>query len=620
MTENTLSTSQQESVEARAGAWLSSFADALASGSREGLESLFLADAGWRDLVAFTWNLRQAHDRHAIADLLLAVAPDIAPRDFKVATSWPAPSETDAGDGSPAVTELFFQFKVAAGDADGVAHLVANPDNPAELQARTVLTRLVDLNAGRPEWPPVGRFDAGNGITRWSEYQADRASFENRDPEVLIVGGGQFGVMTAAHLERLGVDTLIIDKQPAVGDAWRTRYESLFLHQPNNILHFSLMPFPQSFPEYLPKDKMADWFEAYVSCFDLKFWTGTEFLGGAYDDAEGLWTVKVRRADGTERTMRPQHLLMATGGSDVPNVPDLPGLSEFNGEKLHSSQFTDGKDYAGKNVLIVGSGTSAHDFALDIVKAGGTSTIVQRSPLIVIDLPTANVLYGDYNDRSVPTDLVDFRFMSGGIYHQEREAFIGFQQFANDQDKDLHDGLRKAGMDVWAGEDETGFYYSYLSKSKGGYYINVGASNAIVNGDIKVLQMSDFEKFDATGIVKTDGSTEAYDVVVLATAYKPISEGIKRYFGEEFAQKIGPVWGFGTDGELRNVLKPTPQDGFWVLEGSIPMARWHSPLVALLLKAELLGIIPANFKAEGHASRAPREPVAALAPVYAANR
>jgi hypothetical protein len=330
--------------------------------------------------------------------------------------------------------------------------------------------------------------------------------------------------------------------------------------------------------------------------------------------------VKVRRADGTERTMRPQHLLMATGGSDVPNVPDLPGLSEFNGEKLHSSQFTDGKDYAGKNVLIVGSGTSAHDFALDIVKAGGTSTIVQRSPLIVIDLPTANVLYGDYNDRSVPTDLVDFRFMSGGIYHQEREAFIGFQQFANDQDKDLHDGLRKAGMDVWAGEDETGFYYSYLSKSKGGYYINVGASNAIVNGDIKVLQMSDFEKFDATGIVKTDGSTEAYDVVVLATAYKPISEGIKRYFGEEFAQKIGPVWGFGTDGELRNVLKPTPQDGFWVLEGSIPMARWHSPLVALLLKAELLGIIPANFKAEGHASRAPREPVAALAPVYAANR
>jgi hypothetical protein len=613
---DTVDRAQPTTVDTLAAAWLKAFSEALAAGSREALEALFVEDAGWRDLVAFTWNLRQAHDRHAIADLLLATSPEIAPRDFRIDPAWPTPSATKPEDGSPEVVEAFFTFAVASGTADGLVYLVADPDNSTRLQARTLLTRLIDLDEAPSQWPAVGRFDVDNPETRWAEHRSVRRDYSDRDPEVLIVGGGQFGVMTAAHLGRVGVDALIIDKQPRVGDAWRSRYESLFLHQPHNILHFSLMPFPVSFPEYLPKDKVADWFEAYVSSFDLNVWGGTELLSGQYDEAAGVWTVDVRRKDGSVRTMRPKHVLMATGGSDLPNVPDFPGLSDFQGETIHSSQFQDGKDYAGKKVLIVGTGTSAHDFALDIVKAGGRATMVQRSPLIVIDLPTANVLYGDYNDRTVPTDLVDFRFLAGGVFHQERQAFKEFQQFADDQDKELHRALAEAGLDVWSGEDETGFYYSYLSRSKGGYYINVGASNAIVAGDIDVLALADLAGFDASGIVRTDGTAEAYDVVILATAYLSTSAGIAKYFGDDLARKLGPVWGFGTDGEMRNVLKPTAQDGFWIMEGSIPMARWHAPLMAMLVKAELLGVVPASFKVDGHPSRTPAEPVAALAPYW----
>jgi putative flavoprotein involved in K+ transport len=375
------------------------------------------------------------------------------------------------------------------------------------------------------------------------------------------------------------------------------------------------MPFPVSFPEYLPKDKVADWFEAYVSAFDLNFWGGTELLNGRYDQTEGLWTVEVRR-HGEVRTLRPRHLLMATGGSGIPNLPDLPGLAQFQGDTIHSSQFVDGKHYAGKKVLIVGTGTSAHDFALDIVKSGGHATMVQRSPLVVIDLPTANVLYGDYNDRTVPTDLVDFRFLAGGVFHQERQGFQEFQRFADEEDKELHRALAEAGFDVWSGEDETGFYYSYLSGSKGGYYINVGTSNAIIAGDINVMPLADLASFDASGIVLADGTKEAYDAVILATAYRPLSEAIEKYFGEEFAQQLGPVWGFGTDGEMRNVLKPTAQEGFWILDGSIPMARWHASLMALLVKAELLGVVPPSFKADDHPSRTPAEAVPALAPYW----
>lgn len=308
--------------------------------------------------------------------------------------------------------------------------------------------------------------------------------------------------------------------------------------------------------------------------------------------------------------------MMATGGSDVPNIPDFPGLSDFQGEVLHSSQFRDGRDYAGRKVLIIGTGTSAHDFALDIVKSGGQATMVQRSPLMVVDLETANQMYGVYRDRSLETRLVDFRFLAGGVFHQQRQGFQEFQKFIDAQDKDLHERLAAAGLETWGGEDGTGFYYGYLSQSKGGYYLNVGASEAIIAGEIGIMKLADVERFDSSGIIRTDGTTEPYDVVILATAYRSISEGVKKYFGEELAAKLGPAWGFGTDGELRNVVKPTAQDGFWILEGSIPMARWHSPLMALLVKAEQLGLVPDSFKVEDHPSRTPKEPVPALAPYW----
>ncbi|BCI55917.1 monooxygenase [Mycolicibacterium litorale] len=596
----------------RAASWLQSFSDALATRSRSALQALFEPQAGWRDLVAFTWNLRQSHDREAIIDLLLATNEEINAADFRIDESRPVPSELPAADGDLPAIEMFFRFGTATGEGDGYVVLAADPDRPEMLRARTLMTRLVSLKDAPAVWPPSGRFDVQNPGLRWSEHCRRRNEFADRDPEVLIVGGGQFGVMTAAHLARLGVDALIVDKDPRIGDAWRKRYESLFLHQPHNMLHFSMMPFPESFPEYLPKDKMAQWFESYVASFDLNFWTSTEFVGAGYDQARGEWKAELKLADGSTRVMRPKHLLMATGGSNIPMIPDLPGLQDFSGATLHATEFRDGADFAGKNVLVIGTGTSAHDFALDIVQSGGSATMVQRGPLIVIDLPTANTLYADYLDRDQQTELVDIRFLAGAVFHQERQGFIEFQKFADEADRELHDGLAKAGLKVWSGEDSTGFYYSYLSKSKGGYYLNVGASNAIVRGDIGILQLENIERFDATGIILDDGSRREYDVVIFATAQEPHIKGIERLFGAEFAEKLGPIWGFDNDGEMRNVLKPTAHEGFWILDGSIPMARWHSPLMALLVKAELIGAIPAAFKEPGHLSRTPAEPTAAL--------
>ncbi len=606
----------ETSAKQQAVVWLDALSSALAACDRAALESLFVEQAGWRDLLAFTWNLRQAHDNKAIASSSLPPRPRSHRETSRSRPTGPLPRSPWVRAARVGSVELFFSFSVAAGSAEGLAYLVPDPSDSSRLLGATLLTRLIELDDAKPVWPPEGRFDAQNPDVRWWEHRAERQAYADRDPEVPDRRWRSVGDFDGRAPGPPGRRRLVIDKLPRPGDCWRQRYESLFLHQPHNMLHFTLMPFPESFPEYLPKDKVADFVESYIRHLDINFWGGTEFLGGRRLEDEGVWEVQVRQADGSVRTMRPQHVMMATGGSDVPNIPDFPGLSDFQGEVLHSSQFRDGRDYAGRKVLIIGTGTSAHDFALDIVKSGGQATMVQRSPLMVVDLETANQMYGVYRDRSLETRLVDFRFLAGGVFHQQRQGFQEFQKFIDAQDKDLHERLAAAGLETWGGEDGTGFYYGYLSQSKGGYYLNVGASEAIIAGEIGIMKLADVERFDSSGIIRTDGTTEPYDVVILATAYRSISEGVKKYFGEELAAKLGPAWGFGTDGELRNVVKPTAQDGFWILEGSIPMARWHSPLMALLVKAEQLGLVPDSFKVEDHPSRTPKEPVPALAPYW----
>src|SRR5262249_60885783 len=120
------------------------------------------------------------------------------------------------------------------------------------------------------------------------------------DPVVLVVGGGQAGLSIAARLTQLQIDTLIVDREQRIGDNWRNRYRALTLHNQVQVNHLPYMPFPPSWPTYIPKDKLAGWFEAYVEGMELNYWTGTELIGGTYDEATRRLTVTLRR-DGATR-------------------------------------------------------------------------------------------------------------------------------------------------------------------------------------------------------------------------------------------------------------------------------------------------------------------------------
>src|SRR5262249_53349834 len=152
------------------------------------------------------------------------------------------------------------------------------------------------------------------------------------------------------------------------------------------------MPFPPSWPTYIPKDKLAAWFEAYVDSLELNYWTATELVSGRYGEEAKRWSVVLRRADGSAREMAPRHVVMATGLSGVPVVPEIPTLGNFRGTVLHSSQYEDGEAWSGRRVIIIGSGNSGHDIAQDLHSSGAKVTLVQRSSTMVVNVePSAQL-------------------------------------------------------------------------------------------------------------------------------------------------------------------------------------------------------------------------------------
>lgn len=260
---------------------------------------------------------------------------------------------------------------------------------------------------------------------------------------------------------------LIVDRHERVGDNWRKRYHSLTLHNEICTNHLPYLPFPKTWPVYIPKDMLANFMEFYAMSMELNVWNRTSFLDGAYDATARRWTVRVQRADGSIRTLRPSQVVMAVGASGVPKVPRIRGLEDFGGQVVHSSRSTDDLEVAGKSVLVVGAGTSAHDIAQDLHLRGAEVTMLQRSSTTVVGLEPASVrAYAIYRANEGVRPIEETDLMSAAIPFDLVRQLHGplSRQMAQD-DKELLEGLRSVGFMLDNGEDDTGFFMKLLRSS-----------------------------------------------------------------------------------------------------------------------------------------------------------
>jgi putative flavoprotein involved in K+ transport len=544
--------------------WLQQFGAALERGEIDAAAGLFEPDGFWRDLVSFTWNLKTCEGRAEIKAMLAARLAGVKPRNFV------------------AKSNDWFSFETAVGR--GIGHLRLRGEH-----AWTLLTTLQELKG----------FEERREEMRRSSSEPSPA----QAPFVLIVGGGQGGIALAARLKRLGVPAVVVEKNERAGDSWRKRYASLCLHDPVWYDHMPYLPFPEHWPVFTPKDRMGDWLEMYVKVMQLDYRSSTQCVSATFHAEEKTWEVNLVR-NGEPLTLRPKHLVLATGMSGFPSVPQIKGIEGFHGTVVHSSNFAGGAAWKGKHAVVVGSGTSAHDICQDL-HAHGTAqvTMIQRAPSIVVRTESLMELaWGPlYSEqavaRGVSTAIADLTVASVP-FRVLPELQRPIYQAIRERDADLYAGLDKAGFQYDFGEDGSGIHSLYLRRGAG-YYIEVGASQMIIDGRIKLKAGVSVEQAGDKTVKLSDGSELPADLLVFATGYGSMTQWARALISPEVADKVGKVWGVGSNtkgdpgpwvGELRNMWKPTAQQNLWFHGGNLMQSRHYSLYLALQLKARFEGL------------------------------
>ncbi len=574
-------------------AFLDDFGRALQDGDIAAAREMFLEDCYWRDLVTFTWNLKTVEGKDQVEDMLKKQLDTTRPRNWQVAEG-EIPAEEDG------VTTAWIQFETDVARGYGLMRL-------KEGKIWTLLTAMVELKGFEEpsgfDRPLGAKHGAGKNRPSWAEErQRELATLGYEEqPHTLIVGGGQGGIALGARLRQLGVPTIIVEKNDRPGDSWRRRYKSLCLHDPVWYDHLPYIKFPDTWPVFAPKDKIGDWLEMYTKVMELNYWTRTTAKSAEYDEDRGEWTVVVDR-DGEEVVLRPKELVMATGMSGKPRMPDFPGMDSFKGDQHHSSQHPGPDAYAGKKCVVIGSNNSAHDICAALWEHDADVTMVQRSSTHIVRSDTLmdiglGALYSEEAvQNGMTTEKADLIFASLP-YKIMHEFQIPLYEQMKERDRDFYDGLEKAGFKLDWGDDGSGLFMKYLRRGSG-YYIDVGASQLIIDGEVKLAQGQVVEIVE-DGVKLDTGEVLEADLIVYATGYNSMNGWVADLMGQEMADRVGKVWGLGSDttkdpgpweGEQRNMWKPTQQPGLWFHGGNLHQSRHYSQYLALQLKARMEGL------------------------------
>lgn len=571
--------------------WLSRLSSALETGPSAAAD-LFVEDCYWRDLLSFTWNIKTLEGRSQIAEMLSATLAQASPGDWEIDGE-----ATVNGD----IVEAWFRFDTAV--ARGYGHLRLKGE-----ACWTILTTMTELK-GHEEKRGTRRIKGVEHRARKdrSTWLEDRRQEEaelgaTRQPYCLIVGGGQGGIALGARLRSLGVPSIIIEKNDRPGDSWRNRYRSLVLHDPVWYDHLPYLPFPDDWPVFTPKDKMGDWLECYTKVMELNYWPSTECQSAEFDPEQKQWTVQVNR-DGRTLELRPQQLVFATGAYGFPKVINFPGAGSFQGETFHTSAYRSGENYRGKKCVVIGSGSSAHDICVDLWENDADVTMIQRSPSIVVRSETLmEIAFAPlYSEKAVASgistekaDLLSASVPYGLVPEFQTPIYKEIARI----DAQFYDRLSKAGF-LWDfGEDGSGLMAKAM-RTASGYYIDVGASGLIAEGEIKVKSGAGIDRIGKDAVHLDDGSSVPADVIVHATGYGSLDEMVARLISPETAEKVGKFWGYGSgiagdpgpwEGELRNMWKPTNQEALWFHGGNLHLSRHFSLYVALQIKARMENI------------------------------
>ncbi|KAL8151534.1 hypothetical protein V2J09_021342 [Rumex salicifolius] len=198
---------------------------------------------------------------------------------------------------------------------------------------------------------------------------------------VIVVGAGPSGLATAACLSQESIPYVVVEREECIASLWRNKaYAQLHLHLKKRFCQLPHMPFPAHLPDYLPRDAFLRYLHDYSLRFRISPLFNRVVTRAAYDHATGMWRVRATHAGHEAEELVAPFLVVATGETCDPFVPEVDGLLGFSGRALHSTLYKTGEHFAGQSVLVVGSGNSGMEIALDLSNHHAKPSILIRSP------------------------------------------------------------------------------------------------------------------------------------------------------------------------------------------------------------------------------------------------
>ncbi|KAF4886350.1 putative indole-3-pyruvate monooxygenase YUCCA3 [Colletotrichum fructicola] len=437
--------------------------------------------------------------------------------------------------------------------------------------------------------------------------------------DVLVIGGGNAGVILAGRLKALNVDYVVVDRNKQVGDNWRLRYDCMRFHTFKSFCQTPYIPYPDEASDALTKDELADQIHAFAHEFDLnqRILHQSSIVATSYDAGKKLWSVRI--ADGVrgcERVVTCRCLVVATGaGFSGVNVPDLPGRDKFRGAIIHSTEYGNGKqlvDAGAKSVIVVGSANTAFDIMPDCHKAGLQTTMIQRSPTYVVPMSYFAHPMGLGAYEFLPIEDCD-AVVSGGPLAVGGPLLALCHGMQAMEEPKRYDEVRRAGLQV---EDSlTGDLLINLIDRCGGHFVDMGKGiELITTGQVGIRSGVVPAGYTADGVLLSDGSEVKTDAVVWCTGFGnlDVRKSLPDILGkgaEQFASKMESTWGVDAEGETRGLWKRQPDvDNIYVFAGGTGQHRWFSKVIALQIKGMLEGIFPEAYRrTPGVEETAPKE-------------
>jgi len=196
--------------------------------------------------------------------------------------------------------------------------------------------------------------------------------------DAVVIGAGPAGLAVSACLKRAGQPHVLIDKEAAVGAAWRRHYERLHLHTAKKWSALPGLPFPRDYPTYPSRAQVVSYLERYAEAMQLEPRLGVEVTRVRREGSR--WRVETKHSGSYDAAA----VVVASGYNAVPERPSWPGLATFSGPIVHSCDYKNGQAHAGKRVLVVGSGNSGAEIAVDLWESGAQVAMVFRGPVHVV--------------------------------------------------------------------------------------------------------------------------------------------------------------------------------------------------------------------------------------------